>query len=49
MDVVNKVLVVLEKEGEIDVMWIKWFGFKIKFNIFCDKKFMFILVFCYVG
>jgi polar amino acid transport system substrate-binding protein len=31
-------LVALEKDGQIDALWIKWFGPKTKFNIPRDKK-----------
>jgi polar amino acid transport system substrate-binding protein len=30
-------LVALEKDGQIDALWIKWFGPKTKFNIPRDK------------
>ncbi|MCP1571658.1 amino acid ABC transporter substrate-binding protein [Herbaspirillum rubrisubalbicans] len=38
LDAVNQALAALEKEGEIDALWSKWFGPKTKFNIARDKK-----------
>jgi polar amino acid transport system substrate-binding protein len=35
---VNEALVKLEKAGEIDALWTKWFGPKTKFNIPREKK-----------
>ncbi|MFJ3058552.1 ABC transporter substrate-binding protein [Herbaspirillum sp. NPDC087042] len=35
---VNQALSALEKEGELDAIWSKWFGPKTKFNIPRDKK-----------
>ncbi len=37
-DAVNAALAALEKDGEIDALWTKWFGPKTKFNIPRDKK-----------
>ncbi|EIJ46866.1 amino acid ABC transporter/signal transduction system periplasmic protein/domain-containing protein [Herbaspirillum sp. GW103] len=38
LDAVNQALAALEKEGEIDALWTKWYGPKTKFNIPRDKK-----------
>ncbi|MBV8622169.1 MAG: ABC transporter substrate-binding protein [Herbaspirillum sp.] len=35
---VNQALSTMEKEGELDAIWSKWFGPKTKFNIPRDKK-----------
>lgn len=35
---VNRALVQLEKDGEIDALWTKWYGPKTKFNIKREKK-----------
>ncbi|MDR9839280.1 ABC transporter substrate-binding protein [Herbaspirillum huttiense] len=49
LDAVNKALVALEKDGEIDAMWTKWFGPKTKFNIPRDKKLTPISAFRHAG
>lgn len=38
LDTVNQALAEMEKAGEIDALWTKWFGPKTKFNIARDKK-----------
>lgn len=38
LDAVNLALAALEKDGQIDALWVKWFGPKTKFNIPRDKK-----------
>lgn len=38
LDAVNQALAEMEKAGQIDALWTKWFGPKTKFNISRDKK-----------